>query len=185
MLRIVAPDTGQPATRAYSEAASDAAMGAGALGTLLYILSCEADEPDQIAIIQRAIDALTEWLDAERAEVGTPEDAAESAIESMAYYTALRAGKRNAASDQASIDAIHDQTVALGATAHTDGDTADSGSTDDSPPAETADGAARSGDSLPPVLRIVEREDPIAVRAHLDAEAQRIGREAAARLLRT
>lgn len=183
MLRIVAADPHKPATRAYSEAASDAAMGAGALGSLLYLLSCEADEPDQIAMIQRAIDALTEWLDAERAEVGTPEDVAESSTESMAYYTAVRAGKRNAASDQAGIDSIHDATVSLGATAHAD--SADNQTDDDSPPAEPADDAARSGEPLPPILRIVEREDPAAVRAHLDAEATRIGREAAARLLRT
>lgn len=78
-----------PAVR-WSDAASDAAMGAGAMGTVLYLLGSEADEPDQVAILQRALDALSEWVDAERAEIGTDEDVAESETV-YAYYSAQRA----------------------------------------------------------------------------------------------
>jgi uncharacterized protein len=60
--------------RAYSESASDAATGAGILSSLLYLLSTESDEPDQVAMIQSSIDSLTQWLAAERAEVDGPDD---------------------------------------------------------------------------------------------------------------
>lgn len=154
----------KPATRGWSEAASDAAMGAGALGTLLYILSSESDEPDQAAIVQRSIDALAEWLNAERAEVGTPDDGAEP----MGVMSGTRAGARNSASDQAHVDAIHTHAVALGAAAHSD------------TPADGED-AARSGDPLP-AIRVVERVDPAALRAELLDSARKAGEDAARRL---
>ena len=166
-LRIVAART-EP-TRAYSEAASDAAMGAGALGTLLYLLSCEADEPEQVAMIQCSIDALTEWLTAERAEVGTPDDMAES-MPAMAVMSGIRTGKRNSAVDQSRIDAIHEAIMALGPTSHANDLTA-----------EPADDAARSGDTRTD-LRIVAGPatvDPEVARAY----AAQVGEQVALRFV--
>lgn len=94
---------------------------------------------------------------------------------------AVRAGKRNSTSDQGLVDQIHDLTVRLGATAHP-GDE-DSQPNDDSPPAEEPADATRSGESLP-TLRIVEREDPVALRAAQEAAAARIGLEVAERFRR-
>jgi hypothetical protein len=164
----------KPAVRAYSEAASDAAMGAGALGTLLYILGAECDEPDQVAMIQASIDSLVEWLNAERAEVGTPgEDATDTDMDApvMAAMSGTRAGARNSEADQAHVDAIHTHAVALGASAHSDTPASDSG-----------DDAARSGDPLPTTFRVVERVDPAALRAELLADARQAGEDAARRL---
>jgi HK97 family phage prohead protease len=60
--------------RAYSQSAQDAAQGASILSSLLYLLSAESDEPEQVAQIQSSIDALTSWLASERAEIDTPDD---------------------------------------------------------------------------------------------------------------
>ena len=158
----------EPATRAYSEAASDAAMGAGALGTLLYLLSAEADEPDQVAMIQTSIDSLSEWITAERAEVGTPDDEDDSTM-GMGYMSGTRAGARNSAADQTHIDSAHDHIAALGPAAHANDQTNDS------------DDAARSGEPLP-TIRVVERADPDALRAELLESARKAGEAAAKRL---
>ena len=62
-----------------SMAASHAAQGAGILSQLYSLASCESSEPSQLAMLNSSIDALTRWLEAERSEVGTAEDAAEYA----------------------------------------------------------------------------------------------------------
>jgi len=59
-----------------SLAAGHAARGAGILMSLFDLLSTEADEPEQVAMLTDAIDALNRWLTAERAEVGSPDDLA-------------------------------------------------------------------------------------------------------------
>lgn len=94
---------------------------------------------------------------------------------------AIRAGARNSAMDQAHIDAAHDHMVAMGATAHANDQTnpnpAPDGAADDD-----ADDAARSGEPLPTTFRIVERVDPVALRAELIESAKRAGEDAARRL---
>lgn len=60
-----------------SDAAYDAATGAGILASLLYLLSGECDEPDEATQLQAAIAALQAWIAAEVAEINTPDDAAE------------------------------------------------------------------------------------------------------------
>ena len=166
-LRIVAalgkPEEPATAVR-YSPAADHAAMGAGILGSLLYLISCEADEPEQLAMLQTAADSITEWIAAERAEIGT--DAGDEMM--PAYMTAVRAGKRNSAADLSHVDAIHEHTVALGTTSHAETPPA---STSDEPPDE----AARSGDPVPTIsFRIVEPVDPNAERRTLAAFAETV-----------
>lgn len=83
-------DRPAPGTRAWSPAADDAAMGAGVLGTLLYLIGRESDEADQVAQLQTAADALTEWITAERAEI-VPEAADDGDDELVAAMSGIRA----------------------------------------------------------------------------------------------
>lgn len=57
-----------------SLAASHAARGASILMSLFDLLSCEADEPEQVSMLGDAIDSMNRWLTAERAEVGSADD---------------------------------------------------------------------------------------------------------------
>lgn len=140
-----------PGGRSVRSAAADAGSGAGILASLLYLMDCEADEPDQLAMLRKASDALSEWITAEQTEIGT---SADDATEPMAFY-AVRAGARNSAADQSRIDAIHDHTVALGATAHATPDSADAGFDTAVNPADDGADAARNAEGRPGRLRIV------------------------------
>ena len=70
----VAPD-GQR----MSEAAQDATTATYALQTVLHLMSGEAAEPDHLALLKTASDALQAYVAAESSEIGTPADAAASA----------------------------------------------------------------------------------------------------------
>jgi hypothetical protein len=63
-----------------SVAANEAAQGAGIIQSLLYLVGCEADEPEQVAMLNDAIDAVQRWVIAERSEVGTAEDLADTQL---------------------------------------------------------------------------------------------------------
>jgi hypothetical protein len=140
----------------------DAAAAAGILGSLFYLRGCELGEDEQVAMLNAAIASVQQFITAEAAE---PEPDVEP--DAMpAYMSAVRAGRRNAAADLARIDAIHDHTVALGASAH-----AGDGAQGDDDSGESEADAARSGGSVP-AIRIVEPDDP-------DAERRRISELAA------
>lgn len=103
-------------------------------------------------------------------------DASASARSGEMFLSAIRAGKRNSASDQGHVDAIHSHAVALGATAHA----SDTPNDDEDEAAQEPD-AARSSEALPTV-NIVERTDLAALRAALLPEATKVGQETARRL---
>lgn len=63
------------------DAADDVGTGAQILALLAELKDEESDDPEDAAILQRAIDAVLEWLGTEAAEVGTPEDQAESVLD--------------------------------------------------------------------------------------------------------
>lgn len=65
-----------------SLAASHAARGAGIISQLFDLVGCESDEPDQVAMLNGAIDQLNAWIVAERSEVGSADDIAAY----QAYY---------------------------------------------------------------------------------------------------
>jgi len=73
----------------FSEAASDASSGANVLATMYLIAADEADEPDQMPLVQAAIDSWEKWLALESDEIGTPDDMQDSG---MAYMSGVRAG---------------------------------------------------------------------------------------------
>lgn len=78
-----------PVAKAHSMAASHAMQGASILSQLYSLASCEADEPDQLDLINGSIVSLSKWLEAERAEIGTAGDQDE--YDEMAYpYKAYR-----------------------------------------------------------------------------------------------
>lgn len=135
----------------------DAGMAAGAMGSILFLRDCEAGEDDQVAMLDRAVAALQDFITAELAEPQPDDDDAGM----PAMMTGVRAGRRNSAADQARIDAIHDHTVALGTSAHM-GDEAQGD--DDSGESEAE--AARSGETVP-TFRVVEPADPDAERRRL------------------
>ena len=121
----------EPARSAFRTASDDVAWASHVQSDLAYLMGCEASEPDQLSILQEAADALARFIAAETEEIGTDGDQPVPAaptppgMEWGAYMSATREGKRNAASDLAHIDALHDlsdllhdHTVSLGATAH-------------------------------------------------------------------
>ncbi len=108
VLGIVVPE--QMAAKDFSEAAWDAAQGALALNTLLALISEESDEPDQVAMLQRSADALTEWIAAERAEVGTPQD---DLAAYMSLDRAVKTGARNSSSDASLMQQAHDNIASV------------------------------------------------------------------------
>lgn len=65
-----------------SLAANHAARGAGIIQQLFDLVGCEADEPEQVKLLNGAIDQVNAWIVAERGEVGSPDDAAAY----QAYY---------------------------------------------------------------------------------------------------
>lgn len=59
-----------------SMAANHAARGASIIGQLFDLLGCEADEPEQVKLLNGAIDQVNAWIVAERSEVGSADDQA-------------------------------------------------------------------------------------------------------------
>ncbi len=90
-----------------SEAAWDAATGASTLANLIALLGDESDEFAQAAMLRTAIDAVQRWITAETAEVGGPGDAV------MSLDRAVKAGKRNSASDASMLAAAHDNIASV------------------------------------------------------------------------
>lgn len=170
-------DADDSARSAYRGAAGDVACAAGIQASIAALMGCEDDEPDQLAELRAAFDAVGRFIVAESAEIGTPEDEDEPGpYAELAYMSALRAGRRNSASDQQHVDAIHDHAAALGASAHAGNEPPD----DESHEAPDADDAARSAEALP-TIRIVERPDADALRADLLRIASATGTEVATR----
>ena len=95
-----------PAVRFHS--AADASQGASLLSGLTDLMAGEADEPDQLAVLQRVADGLTEWIGMERAEIGQSGDAEDDDVPvAVAYYSGTRAGRRNSAADAAELATAH------------------------------------------------------------------------------
>jgi hypothetical protein len=84
---LLAGDTTPPATRRgpnalrYSSAAWDASAAAWVLDSLISLLGEEAAETEQAGFLRQSIAALQMFIDAEMAEIGTPDDVAESAAD--------------------------------------------------------------------------------------------------------
>jgi hypothetical protein len=122
----------EPARSAFRTAADDVAWASHVQSDLAYLMGCEASESDQLSILQEAADALARFIAAETEEIGTDDDQPVPAAPIPpgmewpgAYMSATREGRRNATADLAHIDALHDlsdalhdHTVALGASAH-------------------------------------------------------------------
>jgi hypothetical protein len=58
---------------AWSSAAWDACDGAYLLAGVISLMGTESDEPDQLAMLQRAYDGLSEWIAAEVGEIAQPD----------------------------------------------------------------------------------------------------------------
>ena len=157
-----------------------AAAGARIVADILELLSAECDEPDQAAMLQAAVDSVTDWIAAERAE--TTDDGPNYIDMPMMMSAPFRAGARNSAADQVHIDAIHSHAVALGASAHqeSDDDTPepDGKASADESPSEDDASPARSAELGPVVLTVMGDAD-MAVRAAALAKAEEVGRSKA------
>jgi hypothetical protein len=64
---------GAPAGKG-SIAAGHVSSGADILEDLYCLISCEADEPDQLAVLRQAADLVTRWMGMEADEIGSPGD---------------------------------------------------------------------------------------------------------------
>lgn len=150
-IRIVGADVPAELAAKDSEAADDATSAAWVLGSLTSLLGDESDEA-QATHLRDAIAALQAYIAAEVAEVGTPEDRAETGTEMMndmlaGYLSrdrATREGRRNSTADMAVIQGIHDASSALGAMCGEAG-----GRAADSEPAAVL--AIRAGSDVEPV----------------------------------
>lgn len=102
-LAIAAGEEPPPATRD----AFDAATGADVLACVLRLMAVEQAEGDtaDAAILQRAVDALTEFIGTESTE---SEPAMVEPMSEPAMMTAARAGARNSAADAALLTTAHD-----------------------------------------------------------------------------
>ena len=177
------PDAWQGNPRsAFRAAADDVALASSVQQSLAYLMGCETDEADQLAMLRAAFEAVGKFIDAESAEIGTPDDepAEMPGPPAFAFMSAFREGRRNNASDQANIDAIHDASSALGASAHV-GDNPPNDETHQEPSPE------RSADAL---TRKRQRANAKAVRKALRRaleigaeEGAEIGAQEATRLL--
>jgi hypothetical protein len=177
--RGVSRETSAPNALRYSSAAWDASAAAWTLSSLIDLLGEEGDETEQATHLRNAIAELQAFIELELAEVGTPEDAAESAADSTfveesitvtAWASGVREGRRNSTSDTDLLTVAHDNLASV-----LDLSCAPSDDSSD-------DATARSADAQP-VLRIVGavRSDADAQR-ELAAMAEKAGRDAAARL---
>ena len=164
------PDAWQPRS-AFRTASDDVACASAVQQQLAYLMGCETDEADQLAMLRDAFDAIGKFIEAESAEIGTPEDeSVEMAMPpAFAFMSAFREGRRNNASDQKLIDTAHDAISALGATAHL-GDNPPNDETHQEPSPE------RSADAL---NRKRERANAKAVRKAL-RRAEKLGADAGA-----
>jgi hypothetical protein len=101
-------------------AACDVSMASDIQGMLANLMGTEADEPDQVALLKTAFDAVGQFIAAEAEEIGSDEgdEAEPTAMAWASSHLARRIGKRNNGSDQKAIDQMHDLTVELGASAH-------------------------------------------------------------------
>lgn len=107
------------------DAGEDAEFAAATLSNIICLLSEESDEPDQAALIRTAFTALSQFLAAEVAEIGTPEEIAEEAAEAaeaqpdmpvygyLSVHESTKAGARNSAADAASLLAAHDNIASV------------------------------------------------------------------------
>jgi hypothetical protein len=164
----------------YSPSAWDASAAAYILASLADLLGEEGDEPDQAEMLRNAIGWLQTFIDAELAEVGTQEDAAEAADESTlvtesitvtAWASGVREGRRNSTSDATRLGSAHDALAVVLDLACAPGD-------------DSGDSTARSADASPAFRIVAEsavRADAQASRELL-AMAEAAGRDAAKRL---
>jgi len=79
------------AGKAHSMAADQAREGANVLSQLYGLLSVESDQPGQAALLDTAIGALSRWLEAERAEVGSAADMEASGYPMKAWQEPMKA----------------------------------------------------------------------------------------------
>lgn len=163
------------AERSAVRSSWDAATAARLLSDLLMLRDVERAEPDQVTILDEAIDALQRFVAAEAAE---PDDDGDA----LGVMSGVRAGRRNNATDQSNLDAAHaaahaamDHTRSAGAMCQT------CAPTDTSADGEPDDGAARTADA-PTTVSIVGRADAAAVRADLLELASRVGASVAREL---
>lgn len=72
---------------AFSSAADDATDGAYVMAMLLNLMGEESDEPDDLALLQVAYQALAQWMQIEVAEIGTPDDTTDMSDMGMNDYS--------------------------------------------------------------------------------------------------
>ena len=123
-------------------AACDVSLATDVQGMLAELMGAEQGEDDQVAMLKTAFDAVGQFIAAEAEEIGTDGDDGEaddgSPMAYMSSHLAHRIGKRNNGDDQAGIDAMHDLTVKLGASAHA-GDTPPNDDTHQEPEPEPSE----------------------------------------------
>jgi hypothetical protein len=119
-------------------AACDVSMATDVQGMLAQLMGTEEGEADQITLLKVAFDAVGKFIAAEAEEIGAEDVTDDLSFTYMSSHLAHRIGKRNNGDDQGSIDAMHDLTVKLGASAHAGDNPPDdeSNQTPDPAPAE-------------------------------------------------
>jgi hypothetical protein len=81
-------DWGGAPAKGMSIAAGHLSQAACILEDLYCLISCEADEPEQMGILQQAADLIQRWMPMEQAEIGGPDDLADD-DDDMGYGKAI------------------------------------------------------------------------------------------------
>jgi len=118
----------------------DLSMATSIQSQIADLMGYELEEPDQVAFLKAAFDAMGQFVAAEVEEIGAEDvtDQDEPGFAWSSSHLAHRIGKRNNGIDQASIDAMHDLTVKLGASAHA-GDTPPNDESNQEPEPESSE----------------------------------------------
>lgn len=180
--RLAPSEPPAPAARGGASA-WDASTGSSILSSIYSLMANERGEDEQVAMLQRAADAMTEFIAAEAAEPD-PDLGAN-------FMSANRAGARHSGADQARVDAAHQSAhTTLRATADL-GANCDQCAADDSTdgPAPDDDGdeaTGRSAEVRPVLITVTTDASTEPARAEVDVEglATRAAEQAIARLLR-
>lgn len=94
----------------------DASDAADMLKRLLGLKAGETDEPDQVAMLDKAIDSVMAFIRAESKEMVPAEDGTDVAEAARPILAAItEVGRRNSSKDQSVIQQVHDHAVGLGA----------------------------------------------------------------------
>jgi hypothetical protein len=150
----------------YSPSAWDASAAAYVLSSLLDILGDEADETEQAGFLRAAIASVQQFIGAEAAEIGTPEDAAEAVDDSTTISETITVSAWQSGVRSADLDRLRAAAITISSILSRSGAA-----------------SARSGEDLPAFRVTADPERPDLVLSEMATRAARTAADEAVRRL--